>query len=262
MPPLKRLPVALQLYTVREQLKNDFRGVVHRVAEIGYDGIQFAGYGGLSAQEMRRLLADTGLQPVAAHTGIETLENRLDEDIDYNLEIGNKWIICPSLPEARRQDAAGWREVAASLNRIGERCRDRGILFGYHNHAFEFPQVPDAPAGDRGIDILLGQTDAELVFWEPDVYWIHKGGADPAAMIRQYAGRVPITHLKDVTKDEHATFAEVGEGGLDWPAILQASDESGVEWHCVEQDRSDRDPLESVRISLNNLRSWGMGIRK
>jgi sugar phosphate isomerase/epimerase len=258
---MKRLPVALQLYTVREQLKDDFRGVVHRVAEIGYDGIQFAGYGGLSAAEMRRLLADTGLQPVATHTGLDTLENRLDADIDYNLEIGNRWIICPALPEARRQDAAGWREVAASLNRIGQRCRDRGLLFGYHNHAFEFPQVPDAPAGDRGIDILLGQTDADLVFWEPDVYWVHKGGADPAAMIRQYASRVPITHLKDVTKDERATFAEVGEGGLDWPAILQASDESAVEWHCVEQDRCDRDPLESVRISLNNLRSWGMGLR-
>jgi sugar phosphate isomerase/epimerase len=93
------------------------------------------------------------------------------------------------------------------------------------------------------------------------VYWINKGGADPAGMIRQYAGRVPITHLKDQTKDERATFAEVGEGSLDWPAILEASEAASVEWHCVEQDRSDRDPLESVRVSLNNLHSWGMGLK-
>src|SRR5919106_706485 len=198
---MKRLPVALQLYTLRDQLKDDFRGVVHKVAEIGYDGAQFAGYGGLSASEMRQLLKDTGLQPVGTHTGLNVLEGQLDQEIDYNLEIGNKWIICPSLPEARRQDVDGWREIAVS--------------------------------------------------------WTQKGGEAPANMIRQYAGRVPITHLKDETKDDRKTFAEVGEGSLDWPAILQASDESEVEWHCVEQDRCDRDPLESVAISMRNLKKWG-----
>ncbi|HEU5316025.1 MAG TPA: sugar phosphate isomerase/epimerase [Chloroflexota bacterium] len=258
---MKRLPVALQLYSVRDQLKEDFRRVVHKVAEIGYDGVQFAGYGGLSAQEMRSLLGEAGVQPAGTHTGLNILEGSLDQEIDYNLEIGNKWIICPSLPEARRKDIEGWREIAASLNRIGERCRDRGLLFGYHNHAFEFPQITDAPPGERGIDVLLGQTDGELVFWEPDVYWIHKGGEDPVTMIRQYADRVPITHLKDETKDERKTFAEVGEGSLDFNAILDASEEAGVEWHCVEQDRCDRDPLESVAISLHNLHRMGMGLK-
>lgn len=255
---LKRLPVALQLYSVREQLANDFRGVVHRVAEIGYDGAQFASYGGLSATEMRRLLEETGLRPAGTHTGLNVLESELDKEIGYNQEIGNQWILCPALPEARRQNLAGWREVAASLNRIGEHCRDRGVRFGYHNHSFEFPEIPDGN-GKRGLDIILGETDPELVFWEPDVYWIKKGGGDPAAMIRQYAGRVPITHLKDMTNDDRQTFAEVGEGSLDWPAILAASQEAGVVWHCVEQDRSDRDPLDSVRISLEHLHEWGMG---
>jgi sugar phosphate isomerase/epimerase len=100
------------------------------------------------------------------------------------------------------------------------------------------------------------------VFWEPDVYWIKKGGDDPATLIRQNAGRVPITHLKDMTRDERETFAEVGEGALDWPAILAASDEAGVDWHCVEQDRWDRPPLECARISLRNLHAWGMGQRR
>jgi len=258
---MKRLPVALQLYSVRDQLKEDFKRVVHKVAEIGYDGAQFAGYGGLSAAEMRALLKETGLQPAGTHTGLNVLEGQLDQEIDYNLEIGNQWIICPALPEARRQDTTGWREIAVTLNKIGERCRDRGVKFGYHNHAFEFPQITDGQPGERGIDVLLGQTDSELVFWEPDVYWIHKGGEDPVTMIRQYAGRVPITHLKDETKDDRRTFAEVGVGTLDWPNILQASEDANVEWHCVEQDRCDRDPLESVAISLKNLHSWGMGLK-
>jgi len=255
---LQRLPVALQLYTVRDQLKEDFRGVVRAVGEMGYDGVQFAGYGGLSAGELRDLLREANVQPAGTHTGLDVLESRLDEEIAYNQAIGNRWILCPAIPEARRRDLAGWRDIAASLNRIGERCAAQGLLFGYHNHAFEFPPIPDGN-GRRGIDVILGETDPQRVFWEPDVYWIHKGGADPAAMIRQFAGRVPITHLKDVTKDERQTFAEVGEGGLDWPAILRASQEARVEWHCVEQDRCDRPPLESARLSLQHLRSWGMG---
>jgi sugar phosphate isomerase/epimerase len=259
-PALKRLPVALQLYSLRDQMKDDFRGVIRAVAEIGYDGVQFAGYGGLDAGEMRRLLADTGLQPVGTHTGLDVLEGALDQEIDYNLAIGNRWVICPAIPEARRRDLAGWRDVAASLNRIGERCVARGLLFGYHNHAFEFPPVPDGD-GKRGLDVILGETDPALVFWEPDVFWIAKGGADPAQMIRDYAGRVPITHLKDMTGDDRQTFAEVGEGTLDWPGILQASEAAGVEWHCVEQDRCDRPPLESVRLSVEHLKAWGMGGR-
>lgn len=255
-----RLPVALQLYSVRDQLKEDFSGVVRAVGAMGYDGVQFAGYGGLTAAEMRQLLDEAGVKPAGTHTGLDTLENNLDEDIQYNLAIGNRWILCPALPESRRQNADGWRQVAESLNKIGAQCRAAGLLFGYHNHAFEFPEVPGT-AGKRGLDILLGETDPNLVFWEPDVYWIVKGGADPAALIRQYAGRVPITHLKDMTGDSRQTFAEVGEGTLDWPSILAASQAAQVEWHCVEQDRCDRPPLESVRLSLQHLHSWGMGLR-
>ncbi len=259
-PALRRLPVALQLYTVRDQLREDFAGTIRAVAQLGYDGVQFAGYGNLTAAELRALLEETGLRPAGTHTGLDILENRLDEEIDFNLAIGNRWIICPALPEARRRDLAGWRQVAASLNAIGKRCRERGLSFGYHNHAFEFPEVPGAN-GVRGLDVLLGETDPQLVFWEPDVYWIAKGGEDPAALIRRHAGRVPITHLKDMTRDERETFAEVGEGRLDWPAILQASEAARVEWHCVEQDRCERPPLESARISLQHLRAWGMGLR-
>src|SRR5919202_171637 len=98
---LRRLAVALQLYTLRDQLREDFRGAVRAVGEMGYDGVQFAGYGGLSPQEMSQLLREAGVQPAGTHTGLDVLENRLDDDIDYNLAIGNRWIICPAIPEAR-----------------------------------------------------------------------------------------------------------------------------------------------------------------
>ncbi|NDB20025.1 MAG: hypothetical protein EB020_04020 [Proteobacteria bacterium] len=151
-----------------------------------------------------------------------------------------------------------WREVAASLNHIGERCRDRGFVFGYHNHDFELAPISDAP--DRtGLDVLLGETDPSLVVFEPDVYWIAKGGADPVAILRQYAGRIPIIHCKDMTHDDRRTYAPVGAGRLDWPSILDAADAGGVEWHCVEQDAGDAPMIDCVRTSITNLRSWGMG---
>jgi sugar phosphate isomerase/epimerase len=266
---LKPLPVALQLYTVRDQLAEDFDGVIRQVGEMGYDGVQFSARPEREAREVRRLLDDCGLEAAGAHVPLEALETRLEAEIDYAHATGNRWLVCPSIPERRRRDLDGWQQVVDLLSRAGERCKAAGLSLGYHNHAFEFAEVAgsqaspgsQANAGMRGIDIILTRAPADLLFWEPDVYWIHKGGADPAAMIRDNAGRVPLTHLKDVTRDERATFAEVGEGALEWPQILRAAQDAGAQWHCVEQDRCDRPPLESARRSLANLRAWGMGRR-
>jgi sugar phosphate isomerase/epimerase len=214
---------------------------------------------------MKELFQEANLAAAGTHTGLDVLENdqALDREMDYQRTIGTRWIICPSVPEARRRTLEGWQQLAQSFNRIGERCAAAGLRFGYHNHAFEFAPIAGTGEGapwQCGLDVILEETDPQLVFWEPDVYWIHKGGASPVALIQQHAGRVPITHLKDVTDDERQTFAEVGEGALPWPDILAAFQAAGAEWHCVEQDRCDRPPLESVKISLHNLRSWGMGL--
>ena len=254
------MPVALQLYSLRTQMTDaeGFRGAIRAVGEMGYDGVQFASYGGLSAADLRSLLAGAGVRPAGTHTDMSVLEGDLDRELDYNGEIGNHWIFCPSTAPERRANLAGWRDVATSLNHIGERCRDRGFVFGYHNHAFELAPVPDAP--DRtGLDVLLGETDPSLVVFEPDVYWIAKGGGDPVAMLRLHAGRIPIIHCKDMTHDDRRTYAPVGAGRLDWPSILDAADAGGVEWHCVEQDAGDSPMIDCVRTSITNLRSWGMG---
>ncbi len=258
----RALPVALQLYTLRSRTgdADAFRSTVHEVGAMGYDGVQFAGYGGLDAGSLRRLLADAGVQPAGTHVALETLEGDLDRELDYNGEIGNRWIYCPYLHASRRENLAGWRQAAASLSRVGARCRERGFVLGYHNHDFELAPIVDAPHL-TGIDILIGETDPADVAFEPDVFWIAKGGGDPVTMLRAHAGRIPIIHCKDMTHDDRRTFAEVGQGRLDWPGILDAAEAGGVEWHCVEQDAGDRPMVDCARTSIDNLRSWGMGLK-
>ncbi len=250
---MTNIPIALQMYTLREQAAEDFVGTIRHVAEIGYAGVEFAGYGGLSAAEMKALLEELELKPAGSHVPLHLLENELDGVIDYSLEIGNPYVVCPFLPPDRWQEEASLRATARSLNRIGAACKDQGLQFCYHNHAFEF-QTFD---GKYVLDILYEDTDPELVRAEVDTYWVQFAGLDPAELIRRYSERVTLVHLKDMDPEDRS-FAEVGEGTLDWKAIFAASEAAGAEWYIVEQDRCKRPPLESVRLSLENLRAIGV----
>ena len=154
----------------------------------------------------------------------------------------------------------GYRRVADLLNRVGEVCRHAGLRLSYHNHAFElehFEAGGSAEGSAAALDLLLGWTDPALVFWEPDVYWLARGGEDPARYLAAYAGRHPLVHLKDVADDAERSFAEVGAGTLDFGPIFTTAEAGGVEWYVVEQDRCAGPPLDSARLSLENLRAWG-----
>jgi sugar phosphate isomerase/epimerase len=247
------IPVALQLYTVRDEMAKDFKGTVRKVAQLGYAGVEFAGTGGLSATEMSDLLAETRLKPAGSHIGLDKFEKQLDQEIAYNKAIGNAFVGVPALPNDLR-NPAGFHKVAAALNKIGATLKQAGLTLYYHNHAFEF----DTTQGARGMDILFQETDPALVAFECDVYWVHYAGEDAAALIRQHAGRYPIIHLKDMTgTGESRTWAEVGEGSIDFQPIFSASEAQGAQWYIVEQDRCARPSLESAGISLKNLRKWG-----
>lgn len=250
---MTHIPVALQLYTLRDLAAEDFVGTMRSVAEMGYAGVEFAGYGGLSAMEMKALLEELGLNPAGSHVPLHLLENDLEGVIDYSLEIGNPYVVCPFLPPDRWQEEASLRATAQSLNRIGAACKEQGLQFCYHNHAFEFQTL------DNGyiLDILYGDTDPELVRAEVDTYWVQYAGFDPAELIERYRERVLLVHLKDMDPEDRS-FAEVGEGTLDWKAIFAASEAAEAEWTIVEQDRCKRPPLESARLSLENLRAMGM----
>jgi sugar phosphate isomerase/epimerase len=242
------------MYTVRDDAARDFVGTLKRVADLGYAGVELAGTGGLAARELRKVLDDLGLRVAGSHVGMEQLEGELAAALDYAAEIGNANVVCPYIGEERRKDADGYRRLADQFNRIGLACKARGMTFSYHNHAFEFERFGDL----TGLEILFGATDPTLVKSELDVYWIQYGGEDPVAFIAKLAGRVPLVHLKDMADNESRSFAEIGEGMLDWHAICSAAEQAGAEWFLVEQDVCKRPPMESAELSLRNLRSMGL----
>ena len=250
---MSKIPVALQLYTVRDQLLNDFPGVVRKVAAMGYAGVEFAGTGNLSAAEMSDILQETGLKAAGSHIGLDMFQNQLDEIIAYNKAIGNIYLGIPALPREYRSIEA-LHKAASLMNEIGATLKEEGLILYYHNHNFEFMPVD----GVMGMDILLGETDPELVKFEVDVYWVTHAGADPTAFITANAGRLPMIHLKDmIGEGDERTFAEVGEGYIDFEPIFQASEAQDAVWYIVEQDRGNRPSLESAQISINNLKKWG-----
>ena len=262
------LPIAVQLYTLRDLTKSDFVKTVAEIARIGYAGVELAGYGDLkTAAEVRRVLDDNGLKVAGSHASIEALEADVNRVLDDNAALGNRNIVCPFMPEARRKDTGGWRDVAASLNRIGGQCRARGFEFAYHNHAFEFVKFTLRDAADpakptdssqlekTGLDILLDNTDPALVKAELDVYWVQHGGADPIVWLKKLGPRCLLVHLKDMSEGGEGKFAPVGEGILDFAQILKASRDAGVKWGIVEQDSTyDVPPLDAARRSFENLR--------
>jgi sugar phosphate isomerase/epimerase len=136
--------------------------------------------------------------------------------------------------------------LAGILDGIGAACSEKGMRLSYHNHSFEFVKFD----GEYALDMLYANTSPENVLAEIDTYWVQHGGEDPAAYIRKYSGRGPILHVKDMADDEKKSFAEIGNGILDWHAIREASQQSGVEVYCVEQDVCPGDPLDSARISF------------
>lgn len=244
------IPIALQLYTVRDETERDFAGTLRRVAEIGYPAVEFAGYGGLDATEMQSLLGETGLSAASTHVALARLESDLDGEIAYCQAIGCSYLVLPWLAEEWRS-AAKLRELAPRLNQFGQRCRERGITFAYHNHDFEFAQSDN----NYVLDILLDATDPASVALELDAYWAAYAGVDPAEFLRKRSGRVPLVHLKDMAADR--SFTEVGDGTLDLQAVFTAAEEGGARWYVVENDRPKIASLDSAKRSLDNLRQMG-----
>ena len=241
--------VGLQLYTVRDETARDFPLALRRVAEMGYKGVEFAGYGKVPSREMSALLADLGLQTFGSHVGLSLLEQNLNYEIEYCLDIGCPYIAIPTLPpQWRSRDGNGYRRLAAHLNAIGQRCHQQGISLVYHNHDFDFVQ----DEGQYLLDILLAETDPAYLQLELDSGWAAYSGVDTPSYLQRYAGRVPLIHLKDLTPER--AFAEIGDGTLDIAAYYKAALASGIRYYLVENDTPRYPSLESVQRSLENLK--------
>lgn len=253
---MAKLPISVQLFTVRDATKDDLPGVLKALAKIGYAGAELAGYGNLkSAAEVRKAFDEAGLKVSGAHVGIDQLEKDLAGVIADHKTLGNKNVIIPWLGEERRKDAAGWRAFAGTCTEIGKKLADAGLTLSYHNHDFEFKTFD----GTYGLDIFWQHSDPKYVKAELDIYWVVKGGVDPVAYINQLGSRVKLIHLKDMTADAEKKFAPVGTGAIDFVAVTDAAAKAGVEWGAVEQDNCyGANPLDNVRISFENLKKLGI----
>ncbi|MDA1192016.1 MAG: sugar phosphate isomerase/epimerase [Candidatus Poribacteria bacterium] len=248
---MARIPVAIQMYTLRDQVAEDYEGTYRKVAEIGYEGVQGSPKSGMTGAEYKAFLDELGLTTPGGHTGLGALEDNLQSVIDLHHAIDAKYVTLSSMPQDRRKTGDDWKRAAENMTAIGKKLADAGIVLCYHNHAFEFETFD----GKYGLDILYDNSDPQYVQAEIDTYWVQKGGVDPAAYIRKLSGRTPLIHIKDMDTD--GDFAEIGEGTLDWDAIWSACEASGAKWYIVEQDRCKRPPVESATLSVNNLCKMG-----
>lgn len=239
--------IGLQLYTVRDLMKSDFEGTVAQVATIGYKEVEFAGYFGKSAAEVRKVLDANGLVSPSSHIAIEDLEKDPNAIFDYARTVGHEWVIVAWLDEDRRNTVAALEKVADEFNAIGEKAKAAGLKFAYHNHNPEFTPIE----GQLPYDIFLSRTDPKLVQFEMDLYWIVNGGGDPLKYFAKYPGRFPMVHVKDMTKDRK--MVDVGQGAIDWKGIFAHAKQAGIEHYFVEHDEPTS-PLADIKVSYDYLR--------
>jgi sugar phosphate isomerase/epimerase len=241
--------ISLQLYTVREETARDMPATLRRISEIGYPAVEFAGFGDLSAEDLRNILDDLGLRASGAHVPFDSWVTDSEAVITHMHTLDCAHAILPMAPPEQHGHENKLSSLAGSLNRWGELCRQEGVTFSYHNHDFEF-----APLGGTTMwDILVRETDPELVYFELDLYWVRYGGADPELLLSDLGDRIPLVHLKDMAQDEQRSDLPVGDGTMSWNGLFEAADAAGVQWYVAEQD-NPKDALEDVRISLQSMR--------
>lgn len=266
--------IAYQLYGLRDIIDEDPNGTLGKLAEAGYEAVEFVGSPAHDYQTVTALpalapaLEENGLRIVSSHVTIDDLDHA-DSLFPEIRERGSDYalvaFVAPELRETKEQVLA----LADKLNAAAASAREAGLRFGYHHHAFEFEPFE----GTTVFELLDGRLDPELVFFELDVYWLARGGRDVAAEIAARPGRVPLLHLKDMGtdsrhwlgvfdqgdgEDEQRSFVPVGTGFFDWDAILAAARKTDTEWYVIEQDFSPT-PFEDAEKSLTNLRSLAGG---
>jgi sugar phosphate isomerase/epimerase len=248
--------IAAQMYTLREFTKTpqDITTTLKKVRQLGYEAVQLSALGKIDPKELANILKGEGLTCCATHISLDRMKNETAAVIEEHRMWGCEYTAIGGFfpKEATTQT---WIDFARDYNATAKKFEGTGITIGYHNHSHELAKFDGKPA----LQILMDNLD-KSIWMEIDTYWITHGGGDPAAWIGKCNGRIPCVHLKDmgIGLDRKQFMAEVGEGNLNWPAILQASKAAGAKWYIVEQDTCYREPFESLGISLKNLQAMGL----
>ncbi|MGI6333354.1 MAG: sugar phosphate isomerase/epimerase family protein [Saccharofermentanales bacterium] len=272
---MKKLPVAVQVYSVRDEAEADFAGTMRQLKDMGYDGVELAGLYSYSKEEIKEILSDVGLPAISAHVPFAEMREDIGKVIDTYKYLGCRYVVVPYLMEGQRPGDDAYEAVRADIARFGDAFAAAGLQLLYHNHDFEFKVMPN---GQFALDELYAGTTPTQLQAEPDTCWIKVAGQDPAAYVLKYTGRVPIVHLKDFhlegsggklydligieSQETEASgsfeFRPLGLGQQDIPSILDASLKAGAAWVVVEQDESvGRSRMEAVEISRKYLKSLG-----
>lgn len=267
------LPIAIQLYTVRDAAAADLRGTLEKIKKMGYDGVEFAGLHGNKPADIRAMCEEIGLCPVSAHVPYYDMVADPEGVLKDYAAIGCRFVAIPYLTPECRPGTDGFAQVVSNAAMLGKVANSLGMTLLYHNHDFEFQKIGDKYA----LEVLYDTVPADLLKTELDVCWVRVGGEEPAAYVRKYTGRAPIVHLKDYAggKSEHMyeligieseekksdekpfEFRPVGYGVQDMPSIIRAAEDAGAKWLVVEQDQPSMglDPLACAEKSIEYLRA-------
>lgn len=271
-----KFPVAIQLYSVRDDAAADLDGTLAQIKAMGYDGVEFAGLYGHSPEQVRDLCEKHGLVPVSAHVPIKDMIADTHATFAAYRTIGVRYAVIPHVSGDYCKAEENFPKLVEYAAEFGKIAKEYGLQLGYHNHDFEFTNMID---GKHMLDVLYESVDADLLKTQLDTCWVNVGGENPSEYVRKYAGRCPTVHLKDfvgqksenmyaligVKNDADAKAAEnqafelrpVGYGVQDFPSILKASEEAGAQWVIVEQDRPslDKTALECAKLSIDYLKT-------
>ena len=255
--------VGLQLYSLRDQLPKDPKGVIAKIATAGYSQVETFGYSkdagfwGLDAKAFSTLLKSHGLTTPSGHYGMEqyfTNGNTADLKtyIDAAHATGQTYIICPHLGDEFRKTPADLKKIASNLNNIGKLFKSEGLELGYHNHNFEFLKVGDTTL----YDVILKETDPNLVYLEMDIYWVVSAGHDPVELLNAHPGRYKLVHIKDMEKLDHTRNTEIGTGLIDFKKIIPAAKKAGIQYYILEQENyRNIDPFVSITKSAAYIKT-------
>jgi sugar phosphate isomerase/epimerase len=248
----KVMKIALQLWSIKEEAEQNFEKALELTAKVGYGGVEFAGYFGYSAVEMKALLAKYGLTPVSTHTGIDNFTGKFDTELEYALNVGYRLIVCPWLDCKSIEEIT---EAASVLEACAQKALQKGIVVGYHNHNQEFQKF----GGKYAMDILLEK--APSVKYEPDLFWIAYAGLDPVSYIKPYLAtdRVCAIHVKEIAAKGTANVY-VGEGRIDFAAVAKLADPEKIPY-IVEQEEYTSDHLDGITKSFTGIKRVLEGIR-
>ena len=241
--------IGLQLYTVRRELEKDFEGSLQRVAALGYNEVEFAGYYNHTPQQVKAILDKHNLTAPSAHTQLQGLRGSLDQLLEAAHTVGHRYLVLAYLNANERKTLDDYKGVIESLNKAGETCQKAGVQLAYHNHDFEFVPID----GVVPYDLMLKETSPKMVKMELDLYWITKAGQSPAKYFAAHPGRFALVHVKDMDNTPKKFFTEVGRGVIDYKQLLPQAKKAGVKHFFVEQDETPGSPFDSIKISYDYL---------